>query len=145
MGANMSGVTTSWNALVAKIRTTVEPLYKGHPKWWPFKRGGLSWGVNWTWFVKNGAWKLTKFCNFSETFLAFHMGSTVLKTSNIKLGIIFCSSDIWNHWQLKCLLNSMLRRTTKKAPKVHIHILSWREPGGFSSQRAINAESVSIS
>ena len=24
---------------------TVEPLYKGHPRWWPFKRGGLSQGV----------------------------------------------------------------------------------------------------
>ena len=24
---------------------TVEPIYKGHPRWWPFKRGGLSWGV----------------------------------------------------------------------------------------------------
>ena len=27
------------------LYTTVEPLYKGHPNWWPFKRGGLSWGV----------------------------------------------------------------------------------------------------
>ena len=26
-----------------KITYTVEPLYKGHPRWWPFKRGGLSW------------------------------------------------------------------------------------------------------
>ena len=24
---------------------TVEPLYKDHPIWWPFKRGGLSWGI----------------------------------------------------------------------------------------------------
>ena len=24
---------------------TVEPLYKGRPRWWPFKGGGLSWGV----------------------------------------------------------------------------------------------------
>ena len=31
---------------------TMEPLYKGHPLWWPSKRGGLSWGVKWTWFVK---------------------------------------------------------------------------------------------
>ena len=52
----------------------MEPLYKGHPRWWPFKRGGLSWGVKYTWFVKNGAWKRTKFCNFSETFLAFTEG-----------------------------------------------------------------------
>ena len=24
---------------------TMEPLHKGHPRWWSYKRGGLSWGV----------------------------------------------------------------------------------------------------
>ena len=61
-----------WFIIVA--RHTVEPLYKGHPRWWPFKRGGLSWGIKLTWFVKNGAWQWTKFCNFSETSLAFPEG-----------------------------------------------------------------------
>ena len=59
---------------VVSIHSTVEPLYKGHPRWWPFKRGGLSWGVKYTWFVKNGARKWTKFYNFSETFPAFPEG-----------------------------------------------------------------------
>ena len=27
------------------LSNTVEPLYKGHSRWWPFKRGGLSWRV----------------------------------------------------------------------------------------------------
>ena len=45
------------------IYYSVEPLFKGHPGWWLFKRGGLSWGVhmyiyiyiNWTqwWNKKN--------------------------------------------------------------------------------------------
>ena len=28
-----------------EVTATVEPLYKDHPRWWPFKRGGLSRGV----------------------------------------------------------------------------------------------------
>ena len=40
---------------------TVEPVYKGHPRWWPFKRGGLSWWVRYIWIVKNCAWKWTNF------------------------------------------------------------------------------------
>ena len=65
---------TPWRWGLGRVMNTVEPLCKGHPSWWPFKRGGLSWGVKSAWFMTNGAWKWTKFCNFSETFLTFPEG-----------------------------------------------------------------------
>ena len=35
-----------WNIFISYLHCyTVKPLYKGHPIWWPFKRGGLPWGV----------------------------------------------------------------------------------------------------
>ena len=41
-----------------QISYTVEPLYKGHLKWWPFKRGGLSNKqyliISWYLHVQNG-------------------------------------------------------------------------------------------
>ena len=69
----------------SEIQNIVEPLYKGHPRGWPFKRGGLSWGVKYTWFVKNSAWKWAKFWNFSETFLAFPEGFHCTKFSIKKI------------------------------------------------------------
>ena len=58
------------------LTSTVEPLYKGHPKCRPFKRGGLLRGVKYTWFVKNDEWKWIEFHRFSDTFLAFPEGFT---------------------------------------------------------------------
>ena len=60
------------------------PLYKGHPIWWPFKRGGLSWGVKWIWFVKNSAWKWTKFCN-KCVISACKITSSVFDKKNIRI------------------------------------------------------------
>ena len=34
-----------WLNTSKKYRHRLDLLYKGHPRWWPFKRGGLSWGV----------------------------------------------------------------------------------------------------
>ena len=112
MGANMSGVTTSWNALVAKIRTTQNQQHQV---------GNYFLLIR---YLKSLATQM-----FVELFSA-HEISQITGNSNV-CWIIFCWSDIANHWQLKCLLNSLLWRTTKKAPKVHIRILLWREPCGF--------------
>ena len=51
-----------------------------------------------------------------------------------------------NHWHIGCLLNSLFTLTTKKTLTFYITGPLWRESvtGGFSSQRAINAESVNI-
>ena len=43
--SNQSKVENSYRLSRASYKYTVEPLYKGHPRWWPFKRSGLSWGV----------------------------------------------------------------------------------------------------
>ena len=105
-----------------RLPYTVQPLYKGHPIWWPFKRGGLSWGVKYTWFVENGAWKWTKFCNFSETFLAFpgvppyvHLPRSVTALQWRHNG----SDNVSNHQPHDCLLNRYSDADKKniKAPR----------------------------
>ena len=105
-----------------RLPYTVQPLYKGHPIWWPFKRGGLSWGVKYTWFVENGAWKWTKFCNFSETFLAFpgvplyvHLPGSVTALQWRHNG----SDSVSNHQPHDCLLNRYSDADQKniKAPR----------------------------
>ena len=39
------GAAKSSKNIPIETEYTVEPLYKGHPRWWLFKRGVLSWGV----------------------------------------------------------------------------------------------------
>ena len=54
---------------------------------------------------------------------------------------------VWNHGCLDCLLNSLFRRRSKKTPKLCAYGLCEGNPpvtGGFPSQRASNAENVSI-
>ena len=84
----------------------MEPLSKGHPRWWPFKRGGLSWGAKYTWFVKNCAWKWTKFCNFSETSLAFPYGFHCIQglgTQHKKI----CEVSSWEVYTPGCFVASV--------------------------------------
>ena len=56
-------------------------------------------------------------------------------------------NDVLNHRRLDCLLNRLFRRRTKNTWKLRITGLSEGNPpvtGGFPSQRASNAENVSI-
>ena len=53
--------------------------------------------------------------------------------------------NIWNHWQLNCLLNSLLILTTREIPKFYKIGPLWGEPlmsSGFPSQRVSNEEST---
>ena len=55
--------------------------------------------------------------------------------------------NTWNHWQLNCLINSLIRLTTKETPKLRINGIHEGNPlltSGFTSQRARNAESISV-
>ena len=58
-------------------------------------------------------------------------------------------SDIWNHLQLDCLLNSLFKVATNKISKaLHHWLLCAGNPlmtGGFPSQRASNSKRTSIS
>ena len=73
-----------------------EPLYKGHPRWWPFKRGGLSWEVKQTWFVKNGTWKWTNFANLVRLSWNFQGGSLYLTS---KIPVSRTSHDYVTKWK----------------------------------------------
>ena len=55
--------------------------------------------------------------------------------------------NTWNHWQLNCLINSLIRLTTKETPKLRIngiHEGNQLVTSGFTSQRARNAENISV-
>ena len=54
---------------------------------------------------------------------------------------------VWNHRRLDCLLNHLFRRLSTKTSKLYVTDLCEGIPmviGGFASQRASNAENVSI-
>ena len=55
--------------------------------------------------------------------------------------------SVWNYRRLDCLLNRLFRRISKKTSKLRVTGLCEGNPpvtGGFPSQRASNAENVSI-
>ena len=53
-------------------------------------------------------------------------------------------NDVSSHRRQDCLLKRLLRRSSKKTPKLRITRHSPPMTGGFSSQRASNTENVSI-
>ena len=78
-----------------------------------------------------GSCALVLFCFWSSSLVAQHTTVT----------------SQWARWRLDCLLNRLFRRISKKTAKLGVIGLCEGNPaviGGFPSQRASNAENVSI-